>query len=96
MCAAKSLDRQLSRKDEQKALNDNIKAYEKMQSKLEAEKLHCWVVFHDEKLVGTYDDFQTAADHAVRKFGRGPYLIRQVGTRPMHLPASVLYRPAHA
>ena len=96
MCAAKSADRQLSREEERKALDKNIKAYEKMQGKLEAEELYRWVVFHDQKLIGTYDDFQNAADQAVRKFGRGPYLIRQVGARPSALPASVQYRPIHA
>ena len=96
MCADKSPDRQLSRKEEKKALDKNIKAFEKMRSKLEAEELYRWVVLHDEKLIGTYDDFQNAADQAVRKFGRGPFLIRQVGARPMRLPASVLYRPTHA
>ena len=95
MCSDKSLDRQLSRKAEMKALEKNIKAYEKIQSKLEAEHLYHWVVFHDQQLIGTYADFQNAADQAVRRFGRGPYLIRQVGAPPLRLPASILYRPVY-
>ena len=29
----------------------------------------------------------------IRRFGRGPFLIRQLGAPPASLPASVLYRP---
>ena len=53
---------------------------------LERDHLYAWVVFNDEHLVGTYEDFQVAAAEAVRRFGRGPYLIRQVGTAPLMLP----------
>lgn len=77
-------------------LKKEIAAYETMRGDLEMERLGKWVVVHDEKLVGTYDSFHEAAEDAVQRFGRGPYLIRQIGQAPLTLPASVLYRPVHA
>ena len=74
-------------------LSSEIAAYEEMRDILEVDHFGEWVVVHNKQLIGTYDDFQTAAEEAVRRFGRGPYLIRQVGASPMKLPASVLYRP---
>ena len=77
-------------------LSSQIAAYEKMRNLLETDYFGRWVVFHDEKMVGDYESFEEAADGAVRRFGRGPYLIRQVGAPPMTLPASLLYRPVNA
>ena len=77
-------------------LKDEIAAYERMRNDLEVEHLGKWVVMHHEKLVGTYESFEAAAEDAVQNFGRGPYLIRQVGAPPLVLPASVQYRPVHA
>lgn len=74
-------------------LKKEIAAYETMRSDLEIEHPGEWVVVHDEKLVGTYESFQLAAENAVERFGRGPYLIRRIGAAPLTLPASVLYRP---
>ena len=73
-------------------LSEEIAAYEALRVELEADCFGEWVVFHDEQLIGTYSAFQAAADDAVRRFGRGPYLIRQVGAPPLTLPASVMYR----
>ena len=68
------------------------------QRKVEFEKEHNleWVVIHDDEIVGFYDDFQKAAEAAVERFGRGPYLIRQIGISRQPLPASVLYQPLYA
>ncbi len=74
----------------------DISAYEAMQNELEVRHFGKWVVLHDEKLIGAYDTFEAAAEDAVKRFGRGPYLIRRVGAPPPTLPASVLYHPAHA
>ena len=51
-----------------------------------------WVVFYDEELVGTYDTDREAVGTAIERFGRGPYLIRQVGVIPVPPLASVIYR----
>ena len=77
-------------------LSSQIAAYEKMRNLLETDYFGRWVVFHDEKMVGDYESFEEAADDAIRRFGRGPYLIRRVGEPPTTLPASLLYRPVNA
>lgn len=77
-------------------LSREIAAYDRMRDSLETDHFAEWVVVHGEKLAGTYMDFQAAAADAVRRFGRGPYLIRQIGEPPLALPASVLYRPVRA
>jgi hypothetical protein len=77
-------------------LKDEIAAYDVMRADLEAKFLGKWAVVHDLSLVGTYDSFDDAAKDAVHKFGRGPYLIRQIGAPSISLPASVMYHPMHA
>ena len=76
-----------------KTLTEEIAAYEGMRRTLEIDHFGKWVVVHGAKLAGAYDSFEEAADYAVRSFGRGPYLIREVGSPPSTLPASVIYRP---
>ncbi len=77
-------------------LSDEIAAYERIRADLEAKHLGQWALVHNCELIRMFDSFEAAAEEAVQKFGRGPYLIRQVGSRPMPLPASVMYRPLHA
>ena len=77
-------------------LSKQIAAYDKMRDILEADFFGKWVVFYDEEHVGTYDDFQDAAAETIMRYGRGPYLMRQVGRGPLRLPASVLYRRVDA
>jgi hypothetical protein len=72
-----------------------IAAYDRMRSDLETRSLGKWALVHDQKLIDTFDTFEAAAASAVHKFGRGPYLIRQIGAPPVTLPASVLYHPIH-
>jgi hypothetical protein len=74
-------------------LSDEISAYENMRADLEAKALGKWALVHDKQLVGTFDSFEKAAELGVGRFGRGPYLIRQIGAPPVSLPASVLYNP---
>lgn len=71
-------------------LSREISAYEGMQNELEASFPGKWVVFHKESFVGQFDSFEDAAEHAVAKFGRGPYLIRQIGAPPITLRMSVV------
>ena len=78
-------------------LEQNIEAYEAMRETLEAHHLNKFVVFHDAEFVDSFDSFHNAAREAVRRFGQGPYLIRQVGApRRIPMPASVAFRPIHA
>jgi hypothetical protein len=76
------------------SLTEDIQAFEAQRNTLEIEHLGEWVVFYDKQLQGFFSDFQTAANDAVTRFGRGPYLIRQVGAPPITLPASVMYGAA--
>ncbi|MDE2711810.1 MAG: hypothetical protein F4Y71_03360 [Acidobacteria bacterium] len=78
------------------ALTREIAAYEGMRTKLEADHRMRWAVVHAEELVGIYGTFESAAHDAMQRFGRGPYLIRQIGAPPIRLPASVLYQPVRA
>ena len=73
------------------ALRDQIAAYEERQQEFEAEHPQKWVVFYDEQLQGFFESFEDAADYAVQHFGRGPYLIRQVGVPVFRMPPALLY-----
>lgn len=77
-------------------IDAEIAAYSEMQQDLEENHMGKWVLFSHGKLVSVYSSFDDAAKDAVAKFGRGPYLIRQVGAPAVTLPASVLFRPVHA
>jgi hypothetical protein len=77
-------------------LRDDIAAFERMRADLESEALGKWVLIHQQRLEGKFDSFDAAAQAGVRRFGRGPYLIRQVGAGAITLPASVMFRPQHA
>jgi hypothetical protein len=80
-------------------LDKEIQFFEKMKPQLMEHHFGKFVVIHNKQLVGTYDSFNKAAEEALRQFGKGPYLIRQViGNDPIKIPASVAYRviQAHA
>ena len=72
-------------------LKEEIAAYERMCNDLEIDYFGKWVIVYNKELAGTYDSFELAAEDAVNRFGRGPYLIRKVGASPKTLPPSVLY-----
>ena len=72
-------------------LRDEIEAFQRMEGQLKAEHMNRWVLVHDRQLIGAFDSFELAADEAVRRFGSGPFLIRQVGAPPTTLPISVMY-----
>jgi hypothetical protein len=74
-------------------LKGEIAAYEAVRSELESESLGKWSLFHSRRLVKVFETFEEAATEAVRRFGRGPYLIRQIGSSTGSLPASVMFRP---
>jgi len=73
------------------ATDKNIQAYEKIKNNLEAGHMSEWALIHGEKLILIEDSFEKTAEQAVKKFGAGPYLIRQIGAPPVTLPASVVY-----
>jgi hypothetical protein len=75
-------------------IEDEISAFEEIRRDLEAEHMGNWVLIHRRKLVAVFDTFEEVAKAAVAKFGRGRYLIRQVGAPPVVLPPSTNVTPA--
>ena len=76
-------------------LSHEVSLYKRRRREFEEKHRGQWVVIHQDD-IGFYDDFQVAAQTAVDRFGRGPYLIRQVGAPVQPLPVSILYRPDYA
>lgn len=76
------------------SLDREIETFNRLKPDLEQHHMGKFVVIKDTDLVGAFDTFDAAGGEAVRRFGRGPYLIRQVGALPPALPASVLFREA--
>ena len=81
-------DAQLAK--ERAQLGKEIAAYEtKYRAKLEADHCGKYVLVHNEELIGVYEDNYEAMQEAVAKFGRGPYLIREIGKELV----GVVWRP---
>ena len=75
-------------------LENDIVAFRRDQVTLETYHKGKWVIYHDGTRIDAFDTFEAAATEAVRRFGRGPYLIRQVGAPEFVMPASVAFRLA--
>lgn len=78
--------------DPQNPLAVEIAAYESQRAELERLYPNKFVVFKGAQFIGAWDTLNAAGAAAVAQFGRGPYLIRQVGAPAPTLPASVLFR----
>ena len=78
------------------SLDRQIEVYEGMAESLEAKHLARWVVIHGEQFIGAFDRIEDAGRAASSRFGKDPYLLRQVGAPPAKPPESVLYRPLRA
>lgn len=76
-------------------IKEDIEFYESQKADLEFNHMGKWVLIFDKKVISIYDSFENAAEQAVKLFGRGPYLIRQIGAPPMILPASVMFRKVY-
>lgn len=72
-------------------IDAEIEAFNKIQATLEAEHMGEWIVMRDRAVVGLFSTAEAAAAAALKLFGRGPYLIRQIGAPPLRLPVSVIY-----
>jgi hypothetical protein len=77
-------------------LDQEIAAFEAMRQDLEAHHRGKWALIRGSDLIDKFDTFDAAANAAVTRFGRGPYLIRQIGAPPVILPASAMYTFPHA
>jgi hypothetical protein len=78
--------------DREDRLATEMKTFEELRPSLEQNHMGKFVVIRDGALVGVWDTLDAAAREAVIRFGRGPYLIRQVGAPPPVMPASVMFR----
>lgn len=72
-------------------LKEEIAVYENMRAELERDHFGKWSVIHGYELIGIYETLQDAAIDASDKYGRGPYLIRQVGASTERLPSAAMY-----
>lgn len=77
---------------EQQPLAMEIAEFDRRKAELERHHMGKFVVIKDTELAGVWDTLDAAASAAVKRYGRGPYLIRQVGAQPVSLPASVYMR----
>ena len=68
-------------------LEQEIDAYEAMRADLEEKYFDKWIIVRNTKVAGAFDSSEECIQFAVEHFGRGPYLVRQVGEPPMRLPA---------
>ena len=75
------------------ALDQEIKAFEAMKAELERGHLGEWALVYGDELIGTFDTFEEAGVVAGQRFGRGPYLIRQIGALPERLPSAAIRGP---
>ena len=73
-------------------LDIELAAFKAQLFDLETQHFGQWVVFKNQERVGLFDAFEAAAAEAVKRFGRGPYLIRQIGAPPVALPVCVVQR----
>jgi hypothetical protein len=72
-------------------IQDEIAAYEAIQSRLEAEHKGEWILMRNRQVIGLFPSFEQAAAEGLRQFGRSSYLIREIGAEPIRLPVSVIY-----
>lgn len=78
-------------------LQKEIETFERLKPTLIAHHKGKFVIIYKGKLEGAFDTFDNAAKEAIKRFGKGPYLIRRVeDDYPFALPASVVFRPIYA
>ena len=80
-------------------LDAEVALYETLRADLEQGHKGKWALIHRDEFVGGFATFEEAGRVAVRRFGRGPYLIREVGAPPLMLPYRFLIQggvPANA
>jgi hypothetical protein len=72
-------------------IDEDISFYKSISAELESKHTGKWVLIHNKEVIVIYDSFDDAAKEAVKLFGQGPYLIKQIGAPPVILPVSVAY-----
>jgi hypothetical protein len=57
-----------------------LKTYGRESARLENEHRGRFVLIRGKEVAAIFDDFQTASEHAARRFKQEPYLIHRIGT----------------
>ena len=70
--------------------------YERLRPSLEAEHHSEWALIRGETYFGAFPTFDDALREAARRFGRGPFLIREIGAPLLRFPGTVIHRTLHA
>ena len=79
------------------ALRKNMEAFDGQADWLAEHHNGKFVIYCEATFVASFDTFDAAAREAIRRFGQGPYLIRQVGCpREFPMPASVAFSRVRA
>ena len=76
---------------ERKPLEQELATYERERAHLEREHMGKFVLIREDKVIGTYDTFETAAKEGVSRFKNSPFLIRQVGREGVTLSPAIVY-----
>ena len=71
------------------ALAADVRAYEQIRQSLEREHMEDFALFFAGEFIQTFPDFDSAAVFALRRFGKGPYLIQRIGS-PTGIDADTL------
>lgn len=69
---------------------EDIHAYDMRRAELESHYAGKFVVFHGGRLIGVFDDFNSAGEAALTRFGDSPCLIRKVEPEARYASISVV------
>jgi hypothetical protein len=73
------------------SLEQELATLDREKDRLEKEHRGKFALIRGDEVIGTFDTFDAAAEEALRRFGQGPYLIRQIGEESMSLPPALAY-----
>jgi len=72
-------------------LSQEYAAYEAKREELEAAHMGKYVLIKRDEVVGTFDSLDDALRIAVKRFGRGPYLIEEIGLPQAETASPIFY-----
>ena len=74
----------------QSLLKDEIAYYDEHAEELLLTFPNRFVLIHGDRLVGDYDSHAEAVGEGVRRYGRGPFLVRRTGDKQRKFTAPAL------
>ncbi len=63
------------------ALQDELDAFKSISRDIAVWASGKWVLIHDGRLIDLFNSWEKASSVASSRFGRGPYLVRQIPRR---------------